>query len=109
MSRWMFKVFRATGKDVKDLALQPGEWAWVINENILVTGDGQTKGGIRDKYRGGLITFRGGAVGQPVIPPTIPLDILQGIVLEVGEVVYCPEKNWIYIGDGQTKGGIKAK
>jgi hypothetical protein len=101
--------------------LAAGEWAWLLDTHELVTGDGVTPGYIRGQYKGGLLTIFGRFQAQireggddiwlawPALPLSVPDEIRQRTVFDEGEIIYCPEENWLYVGDGVTAGGWRAK
>ena len=102
--------------------LSPGEWVWLTDTKQLATGDGVSAEPLTGHYDGGLLTmlYQSGVAGasttnkvvptfaMPMMPLSVPAEILDTLVLEEGEVVYCPDRNWLYVGDGETKGGIRA-
>jgi hypothetical protein len=90
--------------------LRYGEWVWLTDTKQLATGDGVNPEPLIGHYHGGLLTmlFDAPSVPWTMVPLSVPLEVLNTLVLEEGEVVYCPECDWLYVGDGKTKGGIRA-
>lgn len=69
---------------------------------------------LRDVYRGGpvILTAQLGPHPSTAVrsfPNTAPREAFADRVLDEGEIAYEPGENWVYIGDGVTPGGIRAK
>lgn len=88
-----------------DIVLGPGFWIWYADKSELALTLGRYTPPSRGVYNGGNISVAGGYV--LVSPHSKNRLEFDKQILPLGHAVYCVEEDWVYVGDGETPGGVK--